>query len=271
MDDFTKYMFPLQHDEILSFAPIPIIHPYLDPTIHHQDLENQGASSLASHQQNTEEIVINNHVNKAWKSQRKPASAIRDDQNVKGRNPEQKRAFHRDIERQRRLEMANLHASLRNLLPSEYIKGKRSMSDHVLEAINYIKHMEKNIGELEVKRDKLRNLTGESSNLDSKRVNETNSLSITFTVEPCSGGGFEILMKNYLTDNNWLPLSRILDVLLDEGITVVNCVCTKVNEECLYTIQTEATHMSDVDLISLQVKLTEKFMACKKLWVVEQH
>ena len=113
------------------------------------------------------------------------------------------------------------------------------MSDHVLEAINYIKHMEKNIGELEVKRDKLRNLTGESSNLDSKRVNETNSLSITFTVEPCSGGGFEILMKNYLTDNNWLPLSRILDVLLDEGITVVNCVCTKVNEECLYTIQTE--------------------------------
>nr|XP_027102918.1 transcription factor bHLH120-like [Coffea arabica] len=145
------------------------------------------------------------------------------------------------------------------------------MSDHVLEAINYIKHMEKNIGEFEVKRDKLRNLTGESSNLDSKKVNETNSLSITFTVEPCSGGGFEILMKNYLTDNNWFSLSRILDVLLDEGITVVNCVCTKVNEECLYTIQTEATHMSDVDLISLQVKLTEKFMACKKLWVIEQH
>ena len=57
-------------------------------------------------------------------------------------------------------------------------------------------------------------------------------MSISFTVKPCLGGGIEILMKNYLADT-------IFNVLLDEGLAVVSCVCTKVNEEFIYTIQTE--------------------------------
>ncbi|XP_027157892.1 transcription factor bHLH118-like [Coffea eugenioides] len=266
MDDFTNYLFPVQQDDPLLFqySPIPSISFYhKDPTIHRQDLVNQGASSLVSPQLNTGE----NRNSTARKRQQKPSPAVQADNHDCGKNPDdrkQKRTFHRDMERQRRQEMANLYASLRNLLPLEYTKGKRSITDHVHVAENYIKQVEKNIRKLEVKRDKLRNLTGGSSHVHVKNVEGKNSFSINFTVRPCSAGGIEILMKKYVADTNLFPLSRILDVLLDEGLTVVSCVCTRVNEEFIYTIQTEASHMRDVDPLSLQEKLTEKVMTWKK-------
>ncbi|KAL3524209.1 hypothetical protein ACH5RR_017043 [Cinchona calisaya] len=252
MDDFTSSLIPIQQDD-------PLLFPYLDHTntIHHQDLINQGASSLASlHQEN--EVTLN--TNAAGRRQRK-SSSVRDNTNLNSDDNKQKRAVHRDIERLRRQEMANLYSSLRTLLPLEYIKGKRSISDHVHEAVNYIKHMEKKIMELEVKRDSLRNLL-DGSDLDVKNVKARNyNSSITFTVRPCSGGGIEILVKNDLADNQ-IPLSKILDALLDEGLAVVSCVCTKVDQNFLCTILTDQpSHMKDVDLNFLQEKLTDKVIS----------
>lgn len=168
-----------------------------------------------------------------------------------------KKLVHRDVERQRRQEMATLYASLRALLPLEFIKGKRSISDQMNEGVNYVKYLEKKIKELGVKRDELKrlsNLSISASQIETSDQNDT-SPSNRFVVHQ-SLVGIEIAYScGYLEQE--LPLSKVLEVLLDEGLCVVNCVSTRVDERLLHTIQAEVTDPSSFSLSDLQQKLTQ--------------
>ncbi|KAJ4954937.1 hypothetical protein NE237_011720 [Protea cynaroides] len=154
-----------------------------------------------------------------------------------------KKVTHREVERQRRQEMAGLYASLRTLLPIEYLKGKRSISDRMNEAANYIKDLRNGIQELHNKRDELR-----------KMPNSRNCLPDNVIVRPC-GGGVEVVINSGLR-NGEFPLSMVIKELVDLGFIVVGCVSTAVNQRSLHTVQSEVSDLTTVDLSGLQLKLS---------------
>ncbi|KAI3985276.1 hypothetical protein MKX01_033590 [Papaver californicum] len=162
----------------------------------------------------------------------------------------------RDVERQRRQEMANLYALLRSLLPLEYIKGKRSISDHMNEATKYIKNLQKMIEEMKDKRDGLNRLSINNSRPVPviPRVIKGFSQPDFVTVRPCVAG-LEVVIDS---DGLLLPLSRVLRVLLEDGVlTVVGCVTTRVNEKSLHTIQIEVNDLTQINTKELQQKLID--------------
>ncbi|KAL2324468.1 hypothetical protein Fmac_023526 [Flemingia macrophylla] len=165
-----------------------------------------------------------------------------------------KKMVHRDIERQRRQEMATLHASLRSLLPLDFIKGKRSMSDQMNQAVNYINHLQKNIKELSNKRNGLKRKLSMNPCLQS---HETKHASRGFTVHQNSGAlGIEI---SGFTDEGF-PLSKLLELLLEERLEVVSCLSTQINGKLLHSLRCEPVdNSSSVDLFELRRKFSNVF------------
>lgn len=168
-----------------------------------------------------------------------------------------RRIMHRDIERQRRREMSTLYSSLRSLLPLHYVKGKRSVSDHMHEAVNYIKEMQGNIKELEKRRDS--SLLLKSPLPNSIPHGTENSFTVSpdcVTVSPCLQGGIQISIS-VDCKGKCFPLSRLLRGIMKKGLNVVSCVSAKANQRSLYTIHTEACDMNNIDHLALQQKVID--------------
>ncbi|KAK4489487.1 hypothetical protein RD792_005296, partial [Penstemon davidsonii] len=144
-----------------------------------------------------------------------------------------KRTMHRDIERQRRQEMAGLYASLRSLLPLEYIKGKRAISDHMNEAMNYIKDMQKKIEEMKIRRDNLSNLQCRPKSIppitidDAKEGPSNNSVKVNL----CRLNEVEILVTSSTAG---LISKVLLELLKIRGFNVINCISTRGNDRRSY-------------------------------------
>ncbi|KAK9276051.1 hypothetical protein L1049_005582 [Liquidambar formosana] len=237
--DYISSMFSFDHtDELFQFSSIPCQEhttqqdePPLIPFLEGTDL-----------------------TNKPKYSQRRKSSAAFGDSDANPIDNKKKKIIHRDLERQRRQEMATLYGSLRSLLPLEYLKGKRSISDHMHESVNYIRHLQKKIEELSDKRDGLKRLDNSSSFNVAPECSQSCPWD-SVTVKPCLVG-VEVVMSTALRQEG-LPLSRVLEVLTGEGLNIVSCISTKVNERLLHTIESEVSDGRSIDISQLQQKLTD--------------
>ncbi|XP_030463525.2 transcription factor bHLH118-like [Syzygium oleosum] len=154
-----------------------------------------------------------------------------------------KKAMHRDIERRRRKELNTLYASLRSLLPLEYIKGKRATSDHITGAVNYINHLERKINEMERRKDEFKR--GKSVHLGSPGPESWSSgadcSARALSVRPCLDGVEIVILGASSRDQDHnFPLSKVFQLLLEEGISVASSVSTRTSEMIfIHTIQSE--------------------------------
>ncbi|PRQ59973.1 putative transcription factor bHLH family [Rosa chinensis] len=160
---------------------------------------------------------------------------------------DERKIMRRDNERQRRQVMAIRTASLRSLLPLELIKGKRSITEHINEAVNYIKQLKEKIQELNAKREELRRVYkhySSSAHDFSPEIDEnlgTKSTSNIMVGLTC-WGGVEIVASTNGTNCSELEgfsLSGVLKALLAEGLTVVECASTTANQRLIHSIQCE--------------------------------
>ncbi|MCD7470887.1 hypothetical protein HAX54_011089 [Datura stramonium] len=153
MDEF-EFDFE-QLDQQLNFLSSPPPSP-VTSTLQNQDspisVQTQSSNDLSSHDQNNKPIITT-------------AVTIVDDDQVQDPPKEKevivekkkkKNVVRRDVERQRRRDMAKLYQRLRLLIPSKYLMGKRSISDHIEEIVDYVKDLKKDIEDLGRKRESLK-------------------------------------------------------------------------------------------------------------------
>ncbi|KAG6411298.1 hypothetical protein SASPL_129378 [Salvia splendens] len=155
---------------------------------------------------------------------------------------ESKKTAHRLTEKQRRQEMAALYASLRSLLPPQYIKGKRAISDHMHQAVIYINDMKKKIKQVKLRRN--------SFGVEAETSNATDSSPYRVRINPLTDG-VEILISSSL-NKECFPLSIVLGDLLNRKLEVINCISTRGDGCYLHKIHLELNDSASIDLSELQ-------------------
>ncbi|TMW81374.1 hypothetical protein EJD97_010025, partial [Solanum chilense] len=238
MDD-SEFDFS-QLDQLFNFLSSPPPPPSPPTT-----LQSYQDSSFSLQKQNSNIVFTSTHNVPKKKPILITNINIIDDQVIQDLPKEkemvvEKKVMRRDVERQRRRDMAKLYQRLRLLIPSKYLMGKRSISDHLEEIVDYVKDLKKDIEELESKREKLKemkNITNISSQLapnsSSMRLNDDEEDKII--VKSCNEG-VEITIKGGLS------ISKVLKVLMKEGFIVNSCVSSTINQRLVHIIQTKVSY-----------------------------
>nr|WCO08267.1 hypothetical protein [Suaeda aralocaspica] len=277
-------MFPFQSGELsfhistdVGFNTVTTNHPFQPPP--------QGADPLNNIDGTNSNLIKTPKSKKGRSSKATTTTTVNNDDvnnEISGNGVAKRKISHREVERQRRQEMSNLHSSLRTLLPLEYVRGKRSICDHVTEATKYIQELEKNVKELGDQRDKLKgsipSLLSEqqqqqqqqqqiimnenrdfgcssSSSASTSSTRSDYSVSIhkfsrTLQIEIVVGSGVGDEGSPY-------PLSKALRVLADERLDVVSCVSSIVNQRWIYVIYCEVNEVTSIETSQLQQKLLQ--------------
>lgn len=121
------------------------------------------------------------------------------------------------------------------------LQGKRSVSDHIGEAANYIKDLEEKTQKLQIKRDKLRNEANYSSLVGAGIECSNHSNMVKCVRFSPFLGGLEISIDSGSEESS-LPLSLLLEILIQEGCNVVSCVSSQVNGRLYHSIKTEVLY-----------------------------
>lgn len=116
----------------------------------------------------------------------------------------------------------------------------RSATDQIHEATKYIRLMQNKVKQLETKRDELKRSRDETLGLLREKGSSSKSLPITVKVQRCSVG-VEVLISCGFDEKglSGVRLSKIMQLLLEEGLDVVDCNCTKFDGGLHYMIQFE--------------------------------
>ncbi|XP_055823291.1 transcription factor bHLH120-like [Solanum dulcamara] len=235
MDD-SEFDFD-QLDQLLNFFSSP------PPCLSAISLEKHDSSIISSQTQNSND----------GKKPTITTTIVDDDQSQDPpKEKEKKKVLRKDVERQRRRDMAKLYQRLRLLIPSKYLMGKRSISDHLEEIVDYVKDLRKNIEDLEIKREKLKEM--KNNICSSQLAPSSSSMKLSdddedrIIVKSCNGG-VEISIKGGIS------LSKVLKVVMKEGLIVNSCVSSTIDQRLHHIIQSKVNTRGDIDLAMLRSKL----------------
>lgn len=101
------------------------------------------------------------------------------------------------------------------------------------EAVRYIIHLNKKIKELEARKNE------KLSNLNKLDGDDESLPPSCFTISPSCGGIEIVINSSYIEGEVAFPVSRVLKVLIEEGLGIFSCTSSKVDTKIVHIIQSE--------------------------------
>ena len=105
--------------------------------------------------------------------------------------------------------------------------------------MNYINHLQSKVKQLQAKRDELVKVSNLMSNICPENIESSSTIHLPplVSVHPFPGG-LEI-MCGYSFGKSVFPMSRVLDILLKEGLNVVSTTSIRRDGRFIHTIRSE--------------------------------